>query len=266
VQNLTGWQDVLGCRITIDHGNGWTTLYGHLKDSQTGHACDGILIKSGHVTRLQKIGIIAGSGSGGGGDAHAHLHFVVKNNNRKSDPSGWEPNPSVFPDPWAGHTNGTASYPMWMYSIRSTQAFDPGSGGQLASPTHQVLATIPPGFYTEQLMFNLSNEPVANATPLVNTGHSFSLSAMDNSGQVVHQLNQEITLEVNFSLTDLTGINTDTLSIYYWNPDSNRWVPLQTNIDWDAYTATAQVDHLSIFALLGRTENVLFLPTVNRGR
>ncbi len=255
----------MGCRVTIDHGGGWTTVYGHLQDPPNNQTCGGILIWSGHVTRFQKIGNIGGSGSGGGGDYNAHLHFTVKYNARVADPSGWEPNPQVFADPWANHTNGTTSYPMWMYSIRTTQALDPSSGGELASPTHKVIASVPPGFYSEQLMFNLSNEPVAEASAtLVNTGNSFSLTAMDNAGNFVHQLNESITLQVHFNLTETLGIEPETLSIYTWNQDTNTWIALSTTIDWNSFTATAQVDHLSIFALLGRSENVIYLPLITR--
>ena len=152
---------------------------------------------------------------------------------------------------------------MWMYSIRTTQAFDPSSGGELASPTHEVLATIPPGFYTEQLIFNLSNESIAKApAAFVNTGNSFSLTAMDSEGNFIHQLSGNITLQVTFNMTEIQGIDSDTLSIYTWNTDTNTWVALSTAIDFNSLTATAQVDHLSIFTLLGRSDNLIFLPLV----
>lgn len=263
IQSQTGWNSVLGCRITIDHENEWTTVYAHLRDSQNNHTCDGILHRSGNITRFEQIGIIGGTGSGGGGPNNTHLHFVVKHNGIVADPSGWEPNPSVSPDPWAEHPNGTSSYPMWLYSIRTTQAFAPDSGGELTSPTHQVLVSIPANFYDEELIFNLSNESVANtASHLLNTGHSFSLTAQDNIGNFIHQLNEPLTIQIDFSLTELEGINTDTLSIYTWDEDKSSWMPLTTTIILTNYTATTQVDHLSIFALLGNSENVIYLPLV----
>lgn len=258
-----GWLDnVGGCQIVVDHGDGWTTLYAHLRDSHNDHSCDGILRESGLVSRLDQIGIIGESGSGAEG---THLHFAVRHSGVVVDPSGWEPNPQVSPDPWADHPSGAASYPMWLYSIRTTQALDPSSGGQLASPTHEILATVPPGFYGDQLMFNLSSAPVAGTSAhLVNTGHSFSLTAMDDAGDLVHQLDAYLTLQVSFDMTDTQGIDPGTLSLYTWDQTMNTWLPIATTIDWEALAATAYVNHLSTFALMGKSQHIVFLPIVAR--
>lgn len=264
VTSLTGWHSQLGCRVTLDHGGGWTTGYAHLKDPLGDHSCNGILIKSGHVTRFQQIGVIGGTGSGGGGENNAHLHFTVKHNGIVVDPSGWEPSASVMADPWASHVSGTASYTTWRYSIRTTQALDPSSGGVLASPTHEVYAVIPAGFYTQQLLFNLSSVPVAGASAtLASTGHSFSLTAVDGSGTVIHNLGATISLQVNFDAFEMTGIDRNTLAVYTWDATTSKWVPLPTVIDWNSWVATAQTDHLSLFALLGKPLHV-FLPLVIR--
>jgi len=42
----TGWDSMLGCRVTIDHGGGWTTVYGHLRDPQNNNSCGGILTRT----------------------------------------------------------------------------------------------------------------------------------------------------------------------------------------------------------------------------
>lgn len=136
------------------------------------------------------------------------MHFSVLHNSRVVDPSGWEPNRDTHPDPWEQHAFGAASYPMWLYSIRSTQAFDPDFNGDLASPTHDVVVTIPSGFYTEPLVFSLSNLPVSGRFgALTSTGHSFSLTAMDDTGSYVEDLDSSLGIEVAFSSDDIQGLD-----------------------------------------------------------
>ena len=256
-----GWLgNILGCQIIIDHGNNWTTLYAHLQDVNDNRSCDGILRWSGAVTSYEQIGIIGESGSGAEG---THLHFVVRHNNVVVDPSGWEPNAISHPDPWASHPNGAASYPMWLYSLRTTQAFDPGSGGLLTSPTHRVRAVVPAGFHTEQLTFNLSNMPVSGLfRELLSTGNSFSLTTADVAGNFVNQLDQPITLEVTFDITNTLEVNPDSIQLYFWDENIGQWSALATIVDWNSHTATAQVNHLSIFALMGETKNIVYLPMI----
>lgn len=258
----TGWENQSGCRITIDHGNGWRTFYGHLRDSKNDHKCDGILVSSGEVSRNTKIGIIGGTGSGGGGDGNTHLHFGVYHNGVAVDPSGWEPNPAQNPDPWAGHASGAESYPMWLYSTRTTQSVSPLTGGQLVSPTHEVVVDVPAGYYPTPLVFNLSYESVAgdNGT-LIPTGHSFSLTASDNSGSFVHQLSQSLMMSVSFDADDVEDVKPETLAFYRYDDEAYQWVSLPTEVDWNQGVATAMTDHLSIFAFSGRSEVApIFLP------
>lgn len=72
-----GYQSMGGNVIMIDHGNGITTLYAHLK---TGSTC----VRSGqYVTRGQQIAQIGDTGYVTG----AHLHFEVRVNGNRVNPA-----------------------------------------------------------------------------------------------------------------------------------------------------------------------------------
>jgi murein DD-endopeptidase MepM/ murein hydrolase activator NlpD len=65
VVSFAGWEESYGRLICIDHGHGFSTLYGHLQ---------GIFVKSGEKVRKgQTIGTIGLSGNTNG----PHLHYVV---------------------------------------------------------------------------------------------------------------------------------------------------------------------------------------------
>lgn len=71
----TAYQSGLGNLIIIDHGNGYTTSYGHLSK---------VMVATGHrVNRGELIGLVGSTGYSTG----PHLHYEVHLNNRAINPS-----------------------------------------------------------------------------------------------------------------------------------------------------------------------------------
>jgi hypothetical protein len=71
----TAYQSGLGNLIIIDHGNGYSTSYGHLSK---------IMVATGHrVNRGELIGLVGSTGYSTG----PHLHYEVHQNNRAINPS-----------------------------------------------------------------------------------------------------------------------------------------------------------------------------------
>jgi len=71
---FVGWKGVYGTTVILDHGNGYKTLYGHLRD---------ILVDVGDAVEKGKI--IARVGSSGRATG-PHLHFELRKNNRAVNP------------------------------------------------------------------------------------------------------------------------------------------------------------------------------------
>jgi len=76
----SGWSSGgYGIYVVIDHGNGLTTLYGHLSKT---------LVKNGDsVSQGQNIGLMGSTGFSTG----SHLHFEVRINNSHVNPSVYLP-------------------------------------------------------------------------------------------------------------------------------------------------------------------------------
>lgn len=77
-----GWINGYGAAVYIDHGNGWSTRYAHMKPNH-------LLVTKGETVHAgQPIGIGWNSGlviKGGGGDG-SHLHFEVRQNGLDLNP------------------------------------------------------------------------------------------------------------------------------------------------------------------------------------
>ena len=72
----SGWNDGYGNSLTIDHGNGRTSLYGHMVNAPNWKV--GQIIKPG-----QQIGQVGSTGNSTG----PHLHFELRQNGRTVDPN-----------------------------------------------------------------------------------------------------------------------------------------------------------------------------------
>ena len=70
----SGWSNVFGNYVIINHGNGYQSLYGHMAK---------ITVKKGQsVDQTSKIGLVGSTGYSTG----PHLHFTVYKNGKLVDP------------------------------------------------------------------------------------------------------------------------------------------------------------------------------------
>jgi RHS repeat-associated protein len=152
--------------------------------------------------------------------------------------------------------------------------FTPGNASTLHSQDGRTHVQVPAEAYTQTLTLqhtyqHSSGEIVPSEVAGRKKGlGTFYLNATDAQGGEVHQFAAPLTVTVGYTLEQLqaTGISEDDLTLFWYDdtqPDNGHWVPIETNIDSDTRTATAQVNHFTPFELSdGSSPSAAFIPTL----
>jgi len=264
-----------GNMILIDHGNGYQTRYMHLQKDGLITSTQGAKVS---VNAKQQIGLVGATGNvNPSGDLGGHIHFGVFEDKNKdgnfednvpdgvTDPFGWQ---SKSPDPWAIYTffyngqnrTGNKSYYLWTKKIDNLDATLTSNGGVFNNGRYKI--DFPKDATNQNLILNILSEPIAKLSKEVQSiGSAISVVASDLLGNIVTKFQKQFNLKVDFSAFDLSKYNTDTLSIYS-STDGQDWTKEPTIIDYVTKSASAQISHLTHFALMAERKDTIS-PTTN---
>ncbi len=263
-----------GNLVKIDHPNGYQTWYGHL--SNTGLLQ---LDQDGkkQVEKGEKIGEVGTTGNSTG----YHIHFtVIKDVNADNnfeddkkygvvDPLGWkekDDNGIKHQDPWEewlANNNKTlvSSYNLFINrEMPSEQQIKNDVGGKI--DTDKVKITIPQNalpvnadIKIEKTAFDSSDTEGNILTSIV---PSLILTAKSITGDLIKFFSLPLQITYDYSEADLTNILIDSIQLYFYNEESNKWEPLPTIIhDKMNKILTAQTSHFSRFALMGKAKDTI---------
>jgi murein DD-endopeptidase MepM/ murein hydrolase activator NlpD len=238
-----------GNQVWIDHGNGYATLYGHLKTVY--------VITDTWITdpASQPVGVMGCTGYCTG----THLHFVLYYD--QNGDGQWTSNEVVDPYGWSGTSADPWDVPsryLWKYSLW-TQTTAGVSGTSISSPSGNVNATIPPGALTSTVTLELwDTPPVAEpSAQLRSTGRSFWLRVLEwltGTGANVSRMatssfEQPVTVTVTYEITDVLHLDPAQLIVYRWDDATGAWVALPTTVDTNRHQAIAQTTEIGSFDL-----------------
>lgn len=143
----------------------------------------------------------------------------------------------------------------------------PEAGGTVTSDAGDTTIQIPAGAITGTVV--ITQSPAYGMPPggnLTGIGHVFDVSAVYSSTGQSAQLapGQTCTITVQYTDSEKGPAIENTLGLYWW--DGNDWSQqgITSSVNVADNLVTAQVDHLSLFAVLGETRRV-YLPAVLRG-
>ncbi len=258
-----------GNMVVIDHGNGYQTRYMHLQK-------DGLVstdsAKLTNVSAGDTIGLVGSSGRSSG----PHIHFSVyqdKDMDGKfdipdgaTDPMGWS---SKAVDPWETYTfdyfgsekRGNKSYYLWKNPLNRISERVGGAGGTFNA--ERISVSVPASAVPDLSDLKIESAPAIIRDGSRSLGASFTVEIRDPLGEFVRIFIKPLIITFDFSRFDLAAIKRDTLSIYS-SDDGKIWKKEPTVIDPDRHKATAQVNHLSKFALMAeRIDTVAPFTTIN---
>ncbi len=150
-------------------------------------------------------------------------------------------------------TSSTASSATGTQSVSKTVS---GSGGgSVATTDNKAGMQIPVGLASGNVSMNITPKassgyttPTGKYKALANQVYDFSLSS---GGSAITSLSNSATLTFKYTNSDVSGLNPDSLTVYYWDTTSSSWVALNTTVDKDAKTVTAGVTHFTLFGVFG---------------
>lgn len=239
------WDSCAGNIVTIDHASGYATEYLHLLTDEH------LLTTPMTITAGTRVGSVGRPPSKDCGTGY-HLHFGLLHNDVAVDAFGWTGN---YEDPWPLN-GGLQSICLWNSSCPTTGLCSPEAGGTVSTSDGKILVSAPAGACSDTTLLQLTLTPDPVAEPSgIPAWRSFALSGRDADGNPVTSHPEPLAIEVRYSEADITHLLEDTLRLYSWDGSTSAWLPISTTLDLDNNTATAVVDHLSQFTLLGQPLN-----------
>lgn len=256
-----------GNSIKINHLNGFLTTYMHLQE-------DNILTKEGPV--WVNAGDIIGKVGLTGRTTGPHLHFEVTKDSDgdgnfnddfptgRTDPFGWQCRQKN--DPWENYSwedalgshLGTQSQYLWNYmNGNEIRTMSPDS-----NPNEIVLENKHAIF--ENPIYLFTTKMISYVQPSKNTfgqilkyinNTSFILKSFDQTGENITNFINPVFIEIFVDPENLTGVNLNSISLYFYNEVSNVWEKVPSSFNDQLNKISATVNHLSWFAVFGEKEN-----------
>lgn len=253
-----------GETIIINHSNGFFTWYMHLQKT-------GLIVnqpgQTVNVTKGQQLGF---SGNTGNNTTGPHLHIsVIKDLNNNGvldfgldypnglvDPYGWQPNSlsDIQDDPWPA-LGGSISHYLWINPLTPATGQISTTGGSLIAG--QTNINFPDDSSRPNLNLSIDEQPTSNASQnLRGISHTFDIKAFDVFGNLISTFTMPFDLIIDYGESDITNIKEDTISLYWFNPESLTWEKVPTALDIIEKTASAKLSHMSLFVLMGEVKDL----------
>lgn len=150
------------------------------------------------------------------------------------------------------------------YEAISSAVIAPESGGAITTTSSITInLSFPPDAVAQPITVTIgltTSQPVSSG--LLFVGQPFVVEARDTNGTLVTTFAQPFTITIHYDDADVAGVDEASLKLYFWDANAGEWVEIPTSVDTAANTLTANVDHLTTFALLGQVAQQLYLPLI----
>lgn len=240
-----------GNRVWLDHGNGYATVYAHLKSVQVTPGTE--------ITdpAAQPLGIMGNTGRSLGTHLHFGVYFDTNGDGRWTrdeavDPYGWS---GAGDDPWAGSSHYLWRHPLTTRALVGSPVGQPppAAGWQMASPSGLVTVTLPAGALDSAAVLELGDMPpdVAPKADWRPTGHAFSLIEAGGRDAAAGPLEfaRPVTVTMRGEMSNLPHLDTAKLGLRRWDEAAGTWHSLPAEVDVGRSRIVAQVSQPGRFDL-----------------
>jgi murein DD-endopeptidase MepM/ murein hydrolase activator NlpD len=233
IVGVTKCGNYFGNQVWIDHGNGYTTLYGHLK-----------LVSVTNGTEItdrmaQPLGIIGSTGNSIG----THLHFGLYKGQNVVDPYGYQ----------------EVDY-LWIHKPYDQQQAN-SSGGSATTPSGISSVTVPAGAVSDPITLELWDIPPVAGTSatLRSTGNSFWMrvlewltggsSTSEMASASTNSFDLPVTITVKYDPASMPHFDFSLATINQWDDAAQAWISLLTSLDTINKQASAETSQPGYFDL-----------------
>jgi hypothetical protein len=159
---------------------------------------------------------------------------------------------------------------LTLWSVPSTVVSVPTGGGKLSSSVDNTDYTFPSGAFTSTATIThtaRSSSNLPSIAELVDVAHSFEVTAVYSStGEPAHPT-RPYTIAIQYTDAEKGPAIEETLDLYWWDEGADEWSQqgITSTVSVTDNVVTAQVNHFSLFTLLGETNRV-YIPLVLRNQ
>ena len=162
-----------------------------------------------------------------------------------------------------GETLASNSILMTTPSLEATV----GKKNFLVSQDGRVQLDFPKKALSESLYLDVRYPSPSSIAGYSLSGNPVEVVAVgQDSRQNVEQFDEEFTLTIKYDLDKLYGGSEDDLMIYYYDESIRAWYPIETTIDKNTQTISAQVDHLTVFDYKAESWQAATVPTLSQAQ
>ena len=133
---------------------------------------------------------------------------------------------------------------------KTTLTTDEDTTAQIELPADAVSVSTEINIYPKTKAGVVASNPVPSGKTIVG-GYAYEYTATA-AGQAVTTFLKSLTLTFTYIDEQISGLNEDTLKIYYW--DGTQWLVLPSAVDKANNKITATTDHFTYFVIFGESE------------
>lgn len=143
-------------------------------------------------------------------------------------------------------------------------AASPGQKTRVTGYQNRVNVDIPANAFKSSLLMDI-RYPGENALPGASLSwNPVEIIAVDgNSQKNVTTFDTPITIQIQYDEKNIFDWDERDLSIFYYDPETEDWFPMETVVDTEANTLTVQSDHLTVFDYKANNWQSYMVPTVD---